>query len=317
MTDVGAECKPEAVGNGQWCARFRVMGGPAEIRLVAPDEAQAASWIGQAAGELRRIEARYSRYKNDSIVSTINARAGSNDWTHLDPEDTSLLDFAQIVHRESEGRFDITSGVLRQVWDFASGQLPSQAAVNAVLGSVGMAGLERDGARARLARAGMQIDLGGLGKEYAADRAAALLGRLGVDHGYVNLAGDIAAVGPQADGEPWRVGIQHPRRTGELLAQIPLYRGGLATSGDYERAIVDGGHRWHHILNARTGWPVLHWASVSVAAPRALAAGCLCTLAILLGDQGREYLERQAVSYLMVDVHGAVFQGRARPPEQT
>ncbi len=133
--------------------------------------------------------------------------------------------------------FDITAGVLRRCWDFRARppRLPESEALAAACALIGWSDVERDNARVRLPRAGMEIDFGGIGKEYAADRAATILRDAGVAHALVDLAGDVRAVGAQADGAPWRVGIRHPRRDGAVIAYVELADGAVATSGDYER----------------------------------------------------------------------------------
>jgi thiamine biosynthesis lipoprotein len=161
----------------------------------------------------------------------------------------------------------------------------------------------------------MELDFGGFGKEYAADRAATLLQQLGVRSGLVNLGGDIRLVGPRPDGSAWRLGIQHPRHDTRLLAQLPLAGGALATSGDYERFFERAGRRYCHVLDPRTGWPVAHWQSVSVVAPACLAAGALTTVAMLKGAAAPDFLAGQQVAYLAVDAEGRVHEGQpdARP----
>ncbi|MEL0027375.1 MAG: FAD:protein FMN transferase, partial [Perlucidibaca sp.] len=138
---------------------------------------------------------------------------------------------------------------------------------------------------------GMALDFGGFGKEYAADRAAIVLRDLGVRHGLVELAGDISVLGPHPDGSPWQVGVRHPRAPGLAIASIALSAGGLATSGDYERCMVVDGRRYAHILDARTGWPVMDGlCSLSATAPSCLLAGAVSTLGMLRGSQAPAWL---------------------------
>ena len=142
----------------------------------------------------------------------------------------------------------------------------------------------------------MELDLGGVGKEYAVDRAAGVLREAGVSSALVEFAGDVRTVGRRGDGRPWRVGIAHPRRAGKVAFALNLPReAGVATSGDYERGFVKDGVRYHHVLDARTGWPVRGVASATVVARTAFEAGRFTTLAMLLGpDAGFELLERSA-----------------------
>ncbi len=160
----------------------------------------------------------------------------------------------------------------------------------------------------------MEIDFGGFGKEYAADRAATLLQERGVRHGLVNLGGDIRLVGPRLGGNPWMLAIQDPRLSDRLLAELPVRGGALATSGDYERFFERDGVRYCHVLDPRTGWPVSHWRSVSVIAPACLAAGALTTVAMLKGADALDFLQAQNVAFLAVDAQGCLHEGQPRTP---
>jgi thiamine biosynthesis lipoprotein len=288
---------------------FHAMGGPGEIRIAGLPEDRAGMAAAKAVEEVRRIESVYSRYRPDSIVSRLNAAAGG-EALPVDDETAALLDFGATLHAESGGRFDLTSGVLRRAWDFRSGRVPTAAAIAALLPLVGWARVEWPSTdapsprRLRLPVAGMELDFGGIGKEYAADRAASVLGALGVDHGWVNLGGDIRVVGPQPDGRPWSFGIAHPRHQGAVIAGVSLAAGALATSGDYERYLEVDGQRFGHLLDSRTGWPASDWQSVSVVAPACMAAGAAASIAMLMGPQAPGWLESQGLDYLAIDAGG-------------
>jgi thiamine biosynthesis lipoprotein len=158
----------------------------------------------------------------------------------------------------------------------------------------------------RLPREGMQVDLGGIGKEYAADRAATLLQQHGVAHALVNLGGDVRAIGGQSSGAAWRIGIVHPRRPETAIASVEIVDGAVATSGDYERFFVHEGRRYCHLLDATTGWPVHAWQSISVTAPVCVFAGSCATIAMLLGEDAGAFLATQEVAWLGVDAEGAL-----------
>ncbi|MBI5259533.1 MAG: FAD:protein FMN transferase [Burkholderiales bacterium] len=277
-----------------------------ELRLAGADEPTLRAAAQQGMAEVRRIETKYSRYRPDSVVSRINAAAGFGVPTRVDGETAALIGLAAQLHALSGGRFDITSGVLRRAWNFRGPALPSSVAVDALLPLVGWPRLVWDGRDLLLPDAGMEIDLGGLGKEYAADRCAALLLQAGVRQGWVNLGGDIRVLGPRPDGSAWSFGIRHPRDAGRCIAQLELTHGALATSGDYERFIDDGGRRYSHLLDARTGWPAQGWQSVSVQAPACVAAGAVSSIAMLMGDQALAFLAEQGLPYLAVDAEGRV-----------
>ena len=151
---------------------------------------------------------------------------------------------------------------------------------------------------------GMELDFGGIVKEYAVDRAAALCWSAGIRHGIVNLGGDIKIIGPRADGSPWRIGIRHPRRKDTVLETLSLHDGALASSGDYERCLIVDGVRYGHVLNPQTGWPVKCLASVSVVGEFCVVAGSASTIAMLKEDKGPAWLEGLGLPYCWVDVQG-------------
>jgi thiamine biosynthesis lipoprotein len=294
---------------------FDAMSSACEIRLAGDDSQALADAAALAMAEVRRIEQKYSRYRDDSVVSAINAAAGTGQAVEVDAETASLLDFAATLHAASDGAFDITSGVLRRVWDFRAGRMPDDEALGRVLPLIGWSQVSWHARRIRLPRSGMEIDFGGFGKEYAADRAMAVLVNEGQCHGFVNLGGDIRVLGPRRDGAGWQFGIRHPRRQG-TIASITLAEGALATSGDYERHFERDGRRYCHILDPRTGWPVQAWSSVSVVAPACVAAGALSTIAMLSGPRTIAVLESECAGYLAIDsglgVHPHAIAGAPR-----
>ena len=164
-----------------------------------------------AEAEVRRIEARYSRYRADSELSRINLIAAAGGTTDVDAETAGLIAYAKACFQSSAGAFDITSGLLRQAWNFSQARLPEQRDIDALLPRIGLDKVSLSDGRLSFAQAGMELDFGGLGKEYAADRAAEVCSEMGARHGFVDLGGDIRVIGPQADGQPWRIGIRHPR----------------------------------------------------------------------------------------------------------
>lgn len=291
---------------------FKAMGGRGEIRLDALDQARANALAQMAIAEVRRIEAKYSRYRPDSVVSIIAAQAGL-DWLECDEETRTLLDIADTLFEQSGGLFDVTSGVLRRAWNFDEPRLPAAPYLEVLRQLVNWRSVQRDGSRIRMPRAGMELDFGGFGKEYAVDRAASVLRACGVAYGYVNLAGDIRVLGPQPDGRPWLMGVQDPRCAERMVASIPMEGGALATSGDYERFFELGARRYSHILHPHSGYPVDDWRSISVLAPTALMAGGMATLAMLKQGQAQDFLQETGLHYFAVDSDGKTFMGRHRP----
>ncbi|MDM4772360.1 FAD:protein FMN transferase [Solimonas sp. SE-A11] len=285
---------------------FLAMGGPCSLQLFAPDDHSLRRAAAAAQAEVQRIEAKYSRYRDDSVVSRINASAGNAQGIEVDPETAALLDYAAAAHEQSDGLFDATSGVLRRAWDFKARKLPQQSQLDALLPLVGWDKLQWQRPRLVLPLKGMELDFGGFGKEYAADRAAAALIASGVSDALVELGGDIRVLGPQPDGKPWRVGIRHPRAPDLPVAGVELRGGAIASSGDYERYFELGGRRYSHILDPRSGWPIEGLASVSVLAEQCLVAGTATTIAMLKGAQGRQWLEELGLPWMTVDAGGQV-----------
>lgn len=293
------------------------MGGPCSVQIYATTTESAEFALATAEAEVRRIEIKYSRYREDSVVARINSAAGSGDDIPIDAETAQLLEIAERLHEQSDGSFDITSGVLRRVWNFRSDKPPLIDAVAEILPLIGWQHVHWSSERVRLNQLGMELDFGGFGKEYAADCVAASLRASGVKHGLVELGGDISVIGPQPDGSPWLIGIQHPRQPGNVLASIPLTAGGLATSGDYERCIINSGQRFSHILDARSGWPIDGLASLTIVAPQCLLAGAACTLGMLQGQGAIDWLADCPYPWLAVTTTSQLYGTLAVAEDQT
>ena len=291
--------------------RFSAMGGPCRFVLDHADEAHSLSAIAAAESAVRRLEQKYSRYLDDSITSRINRAAGSGEAIAIDPETAGLLRYADTLWQQSDGLFDLTAGILRRAWNFKSGQLPSQAQLEELLPLIAWEQVHWDDGSIRLPKSGMEIDFGGFVKEYASDCAATILQSHNIEHGLVDLAGDLAALGKQAHGQAWQIGIRHPRQGRNAIAMVSLPTGGLASSGDYERCIEIDGQHYSHILNPKTGWPVRSLAAVSVIADQCLVAGSAATIGMLKPrDQGLVWLEELGLAWLAIDTdlkcHGSI-----------
>lgn len=283
---------------------FRAMGTPCEIQLFAHSKAEAGHAADAAIADVQRLEALYSRYKTDSFLSAINRAAAAGGSISVDDETASLLDYAVTCYQQSDGLFDITSGILRQAWKFDQNKLPEQTLIDELLVKIGWHKVVWQKPLLTFTIAGMEIDFGGVVKEYAVDRAASICRNLGMQHGVINLGGDINVIGPRDDGSPWRVGIRHPRNKDALLDTLLLYKGALASSGDYERCILIDGVRYGHVLNPKTGWPVKNLAAVSVVGDFCVVAGSASTIAMLKENEGKDWLQDLGLPHLWVDVHG-------------
>jgi thiamine biosynthesis lipoprotein len=279
------------------------MGCPCALHVEA-DAHSAQRALATTRSECARLDAKYSHYRDDSFIAQIAARAGSP--IEVDVETANLLDFAAALYTQSEGLFDITAAPLTRLWDAQSGRLPNAEEIAQALRIVGWQRIVWQRPRLQL-EPGMHLDLGGIVKEYAADRCAQLCREAGIDSGVVDLAGDLALIGPHRDGSSWHVGIKAPRAPGRASARIAVPRGGLATSGDYERALIVDGRRYSHIVDPRSGEPVQSFASVSVVADSCLIAGAAATLAMLFGvTRGGAYLRELGLPHLCIADSGEI-----------
>lgn len=284
-------------GQGCFVGLFDAMASPCEILIESEDRELATRLTRTAADEAWRIEDKFSRYLPGNVVGCINSCDGKP--VEVDEETASLLDFAATLHALSDGRFDITSGVLREIWSFDGGDhIPDREAVSDVLQRVGWNRVSWR--RPVLAlQPGMEIDLGGIGKEYAVDRVAGILSEAAACSVVVNFGGDLAVTRPPQQRRAWRVGIEAVSATGgkgETVLQVRS--GALATSGDSRRFLLKDGVRYSHILDPRSGWPVEGAPrSVTVAADTCTESGMLSTLAILEGYNAETFLDGEEVKY--------------------
>jgi FAD:protein FMN transferase len=271
------------------------MASPCEVLLPAMSHRVARAIGMVAAQEAWRVEQKYSRYRDDSVTARIHNNRGLP--SEVDAETASLIDFASQCFDLSEGLFDITSGVLRRAWKFdGSDRIPEGAAIERLLPLVGFDKLQWRSPHLLLP-AGMELDFGGIGKEYAVDRAYELLAARDATPFLINFGGDLRANRPPSYG-PWQVGLERPDADREPTMMLDLEHGALATSGDSRRYVLKDGIRYGHILNPRTGWPVLGAPrSVTVAASSCTEAGLLATVALLQGNRAQEFLDEQGVRY--------------------
>jgi FAD:protein FMN transferase len=282
---------------GHWVGRFAAMASPCDVLIEAATESLARQIVETAAGCAWRIERKFSRYRADNVVHEINSSAGRA--VVVDEETAGMIDFAATLTKLSEGRFDITSGVLRRVWSFDGGtRTPTQEQIDAILPLVGWHRAEWRNPVLRL-EPGMQIDFGGIGKEYAVDMAATLVDRIAPGLScLINFGGDVVVRNARRDGQSWRVGVEALDHAGMAASIVHLQNGGLATSGDAHRFVIHRGRRLCHILDARTGWPVENAArSITVAADTCTQAGTLTTLAMLQGPNAVRFLRASGVRH--------------------
>lgn len=283
---------------------FFAMGTPCELQLYGKDQQNSKRVAEEVVADIARLEAKYSRYRDDSFLSEINRIAAKGGEIEIDEETLGLLNYADTCYEQSDGLFDITSGILRRVWDFKSGNVPDAESIETLLPAIGWHQLQWTPPLLRIPQAGMELDLGGIVKEYAADRISTLCREQGINHGMVNLGGDIRIIGPHPDGSGWQIGIRDPSYPDRSMLKLELSEGALASSGDYARCITVDGKRYGHVLNPKTGWPVSTMAAVSVVADLCVVAGSASTIAMLKGDEGVQWLEELGLPHLYIDVNG-------------
>ena len=278
-----------------WHGSFRAMASPCEVIIESDRSLEAEQILECVAAEAWRIEKKFSRYRDDNITFEINTSNGAT--IDVDDETARLLDFSDELYRMSDGMFDVTSGVLRKAWRFdQSDNIPDQSQIDALMPIIGWDKVEWTKPRLRLLP-DMEIDLGGIGKEYAVDRCALLVREMSEAAVLINLGGDIATTRQRKDGAYWTIG----RVTSDPSAPVGVIRlkqGALATSGDEHRYLERNGRRYGHVLNPKTGWPVEDPPhTISVAAPTCIEAGMLSTLALLHGKDAEAFLKAQNVPY--------------------
>jgi len=266
-----------------------IMGTMVEITVIPPDE-QA---IEAAFEEMKKVDALMSTYKENSEVSILN-REGEN---HLSAETLQVIREAINFSEITGGAFDITCRPLINLWKKAKKEkvIPSPQEIKEALSLVGYEKIKilPEGDVVRFKQKGMQIDLGGIAKGYAVDRAIETLRKNGIRRALVNAGGDLYALGNGPGGEKWKVGIQDPREEDKLLGIIKVKDVGVATSGDYQRYFTIEGKRLSHIVNPKTGQTVQDVPmSVTVIAPHATTTDALATGVFVLGPQkGMELIE--------------------------
>jgi thiamine biosynthesis lipoprotein len=285
------------------------MGTAVEIALVAEEEETARKAAFQAFQEIKRIEYLMSPWIESSDVNRINRSAG-NDGVKVSPETIEVIKMAQEVSKVSDGAFDITVGPLVHLWRKARerGIPPEMKEVKETLNLVNFRNLRtHDGGKVSLRKKGMNIDLGGIAKGHAVDRAFKLLKGLGYRNLIVNAGGDLRVGGSKPEG-PWSIGIQHPREPEKIMAHISVSNTAVATSGDYEKFFIHQGKRYHHILNSRTGFPAEGCQSVTVLHEEATTADAVATAIFVLGpEKGVSLCKRlKGLNCLIMDKGGKI-----------
>ena len=284
------------------------MGTSVSVELWDEDEARGERLVDAVIAEYRRIDALMSTYKDSSEISLVNANAAVRP-VRISTEMFDLIGRSQALSRRSRGAFDISYESVGYLYDFRARQRPDDAQIEAALNAIDYRSIVLDDAHSTVAfaRPGMRINLGGIAKGYAVEHAAGLLRSQGVEHALLNAGGDTRVLGDRR-GQPWVVGIRHPRAAADVITRLPLVDEAVSTSGDYERFFEEGGERYHHIINPGTGRPTDELMSVTVVGPDAVLTDGLSTTLFVLGmDQGLALVETYAgYEAIVVDRDGVL-----------
>ncbi len=268
--------------------------------------------LAAASRETERLEKRLSRFLPGSDVDRLNRSAGRG-GVRLGRDAFAVLTLALACARNTDGCFDVTVGPLVRLWNDCAPQVPAAPELERALALTGYGSLRlrRFGRFAALAGSGRSVDLGGIGKGYAADRAIRAFRKRGATSAYVDFGGDVVTLGARPDGSPWRIGIRNPRRENGLVGVVSVTGGAVVTSGDDQRYfIAPDGRRCHHILNPVTGMPAeTGLASVTVVTGDAAQADALATALFTAGmARGLTFLARYpGAQAVFVDQGASVF----------
>jgi thiamine biosynthesis lipoprotein len=273
------------VGSGRKFS-FRALGTLCQITFYPTASRVAGEQFKSAVIQwVAAFESRYSRFLPDSLVSQINQAAGKN-WVEVDEETDRIFSLCHELFFLTRGAFDPTAMPLIKLWNWKATPpiIPSDAEIQGAKQLVGWAQVQRRKGAIFLPRAGMSIDLGGIGKEYAVDRVMQIAAQHGIANALVDFGQDLCMHGTPPGKPAWHIGLEDPTKPGKCWAGLAVKDHAVATSGDYLRNFQINGRRYGHILDPRSGYPVDNGCrAVSVIAPSCTIAGILSTSAFILG----------------------------------
>jgi thiamine biosynthesis lipoprotein len=307
------------LAHAEWFQREEaIMGTRVAVELWSEDRALAERAMDAVIAEMRRTDELMSTYKPESQLSQVNAHAHERP-VQVDPDIIEVVERSFEVSRMSGGAFDITYASVGYLYDYRAHQKPTDAQIAAALPGVDYrkVQVDREAHTIRFLREGVRIDLGGIAKGYAVDRAVQHLRELGIRHAMVNAGGDTRLLGDRR-GKPWMVGIRDPRSAGRVVMRVPLADEAISTSGDYERYFEEDGVLYHHILVPSTGRSARGVRSATVIGPDATLTDGLSTTLFVLGvERGMQLIARlPGVEAVMVDDEGRIYYSDGLAPPQ-
>jgi len=283
-----------------------IMGTRVHAEFWHGDAARAGALLGAVMAEMRRIDQAYSTHRDDSELSALN-RAAPLGWTPVSRELMELLQASARMAELTSGAFDVTYASAGRYYDYRKHQRPDDATLDTAVAAIDYRHVELDAAslRVRYAHPQVYVDLGGIAKGYAVDRAIAVLRAAGITQAAVSAGGDSRIVGDR-HGAPWTVGVRDPRHEGQLSAVLPLVDTAVSTSGDYERYFEEDGVRYHHILDPATGRSARGVRSVTILGANAIDTDGLSTSVFVLGlTAGLALIDRlPGVDAIVIDGDG-------------
>lgn len=271
-----------------------MMGTFVSVTAWGEDKEAVTSAIDQAFLAMEEVDYMMSNYKSTSELSRMNREAANE--VKVSEELYGVIKSAASYSMKTGGAFDVTVGPLMTVWNAAKEEdkAPSDEAVAQALMSVGYEKLKLEDASSsvKFNAPGMSIDLGGIAKGYALDKAIDKLKELGVKNAMVNAGGDVRSTGVRPDGKDWRVAVRDPENPGGKTVVLTAPEKAIATSGDYEKFIEVGGAKYSHLMNPKTGKSV-DCVSATVIAPLGIDADALATSVCVLGpDKGLALIDK-------------------------
>jgi thiamine biosynthesis lipoprotein len=286
--------------DGEEVRRSRViMGTVVEIMAEGPDSRQLETAVEEAFAEMERLDKLLSRYNETSEVTRLSQSINGGE---VAVETAEVIKLGLKVALLSDGAFDMTLGRLKSLWalDLESPTVPESTAISKALSGIGPTSIKLQGRKVSKETPQLQLDLGGIAKGYAVDRAVAILQQHGVTSAAVNAGGDMYLLGQRKE-RAWRIGIQHPRQEGDVLETVKVRDRAVITSGDYERFFEEGGVRYHHIFDPKTGMPATACQSVTIIAESVALGDALATAVFVLGPQaGLKLLEQFSKNEVLI-----------------
>lgn len=300
----------------KYARTMKLMGNQFTLTVVHPDEKEAQELIDTGVAEIQRIERLLTTFSDDSQTSRINRSAGIEPVA-VDGEVFGLIERSLTISRITQGAFDISYGGLdKSLWNFdrAMTRLPDPETAKRMVHLIDYRNilLDQNNTTVFLAKKGMRIGFGGIGKGYAAEMAKKRLVECGVKNGIVNASGDLTTWGRQPDGRPWTVGISNPDQPEFPFSWLEISDKAVATSGNYEKYVTIGGKKYSHTIDPKTGLPVQGIKSVTVIADNAEFADAMATPVSVMGIRAGLHLVDQVpgLHAIIIDDHNTVYTSK-------